>query len=100
MNGRAGKPLDWTGTARREYLAQLGWIAAENPLAAELVRQRIEHSLDLIRLQPGLGTPDQRQRRRHSVPRTPFTLYYRETAHSIQILRILHHAQYSPNPLR
>ena len=100
MSGRAGKPLDWTRAARREYLAQLGWIAAENPFAAELVRQRIEHSLDLIRQQPALGTPDRRQRRRHPVPRTPFTLYYRETAHSIQILRILHHAQSSPNPLR
>lgn len=100
MSGRAGKPLDWTRAARREYLAQLGWIAAENPLAAELVRQRIEHSLDLIRLQPGLGTPDQRQRRRHSVPRTPFTVYYRETARSIQVLRILHHAQSTANRLR
>ena len=100
MSVRAGKPLDWTRTARREYLAQLGWIAAENPLAAELVRKRIEHSLDLIRQQPGIGTPDQRQRRRHSVPRTPFTLYYRETARSIQVLRILHHAQSSPYPLR
>lgn len=81
-------------------MAQLAWIAAESPIAAELVRQRIEHSLDLIRLQPGLGTPDQRQRRRHPVPRTPFTIYYRETVRSIQILRILHQAQYTAPPLR
>ena len=96
MNAHAGKPLDWTRTARREYLAQLGWIAAESPLAAELIRQRIEHTLSLIRQQPGIGTPDQRQRRRHAIPRTPFTVYYRETTHSIQILRILHQAQSPP----
>src|SRR5713101_2699473 len=71
---RAKKRLDWTQTARRQYLDHLGWIAARNPIAAENVQNRIEHSLELIQSDPAIGTPDKKKRRRHPVPHTPFTV--------------------------
>jgi plasmid stabilization system protein ParE len=70
---RAKKRLDWTQTARHQYLDQLAWIAERNPVAAHGVQRRIEHSLDLIQTDPALGTPDKKKRRRHPVPHTPFT---------------------------
>ena len=90
---RAKKRLDWTQTARHQYLDQLGWIAERNPVAAENVQSRIEHSLELIRSDPALGTPDKKKRRRHAVPHTPFTVYYRIKQSSIQVLRVLHQRQ-------
>ena len=90
---RAKKRLEWTRTAQRQYLEQIAWIAQQNPAAAQNVQRRIEHSLDLIQANPGIGTPDRKQRRRHPVPRTPFTLYYRVKRSSIHILRVLHQRQ-------
>ncbi len=90
---RAKKRLDWTQTARRQYLDHLGWIAARNPIAAENVQNRIEHSLELIQSDPAIGTPDKKKRRRHPVPHTPFTVYYRIKRSVVQVLRILHQRQ-------
>jgi plasmid stabilization system protein ParE len=90
---RAKRRLDWTQTARRQYLDQLAWIAERNPTAAQGVQRRIEHSLDLIQTDAALGTPDKKKRRRHPVPRTPFTIYYRIKRSSIQVLRVLHDRQ-------
>ena len=90
---RVKRRLDWTKTAQRQYLEQLAWIAERNAVAASAAQRRIEHSLELIQSHPGIGTPDKRKRRRHPVPRTPFTLYYRVKRSSIQILRVLHQRQ-------
>jgi plasmid stabilization system protein ParE len=90
---RAKRRLDWTQTARRQYLDQLAWIAERNLIAAQGVQRHIEHSLDLIQSDPAIGTPDKKKRRRHPVPRTPFTIYYRIKRSSIQVLRVLHQRQ-------
>lgn len=90
---RAKRRLDWTQIARRQYLGQLAWITERNPTAAQGLQRRVEHSLDLIQTDPALGTPDKEKRRRHPVPHTPFTIYYRIKRSGIQILRVLHHRQ-------
>jgi len=90
---RAKRRLDWTQTAQRQYLDHLGWIAERNLIAAQGIQRRIEHSLDLIQTDPAIGTPDKKKRRRHPVPRTPFTIYYRIKRSSIQILRVLRQRQ-------
>jgi plasmid stabilization system protein ParE len=92
----AVKPLDWTRTARRQYLAQLDWIAQYNLTAALSIQQKVEHSLQLVQEQPDLGTPDQKGRRRYPVPRTPLLFYYRVTPNRIHILRVMRQEQDYP----
>lgn len=94
------KPLDWTRTARRQYLAQLDWIARYNLTAALAVQRKVEHSLELLRSQPALGTPDAKGRRRYPVPRTPILFYYRIAPTAIHILRVMRQEQGYPFTLK
>jgi plasmid stabilization system protein ParE len=47
----------WSAQARRQLLASLSHIAEENPLAAELVFQRVEKSLRTLGEFPDMGSP-------------------------------------------
>jgi len=68
---RAKRRLDWTQTARRQYLDQLAWIAERNPTAAQGVQRRIEHSIDLIQTDAALDAGQEKaaapSRTAHSV---------------------------------
>ncbi len=80
-----------------------GYIAQDNPVAAEDVRQDILKTAEGLGHQPGLGI-----RPRFSVPRFTgirflpaqqypvYLLFYRELADEVEVLRVLHGARNLP----
>lgn len=89
----SGKQLKFSAKAAREYLEALEYIAQENPQNAALVQQRIEHSVALLLENPGMGTPATARTRKHPVPGTPYTLYYRETSDALIIGHVTHQSR-------
>lgn len=73
------------------------YIAADNPLAADRVLERIERLAESLRHHPLMGHRGRIPATREMpVPDTPFLLIYRVTAHAVRIGRVLHHARRFP----
>jgi plasmid stabilization system protein ParE len=88
MPAGPARRLKWAPRAVAAFEATLAHIAGEDPRTAELVVARVEHSLELLRRNPGLGTlTAARGVRRYPVPRTGHVLNYRVRADSIVVLR-------------
>lgn len=87
MHDAASKPLEWTPRAFHAYAATLARIAEEDPLTAQLVRERVERAVSLIQSQPGIGTPSLRRgERRYPVSNTGHVINYRVLRHAIRIV--------------
>lgn len=82
-------------------LAQLDYIAADNPTAAIELDQRIDQQIDRLADHPRMGRAGRvRGTREMIITRTPFIAIYRIKANRIEILRILHGAQQWPQPAK
>ena len=87
MPGGTSKPLDWAPHARAAYRETIARIAADDPAAADLVRERVERALESIATYPGLGTPGHRRNeRRFAVPKTGHVLHYRIVRGAVRIV--------------
>jgi toxin ParE1/3/4 len=89
--------IRWTDPAQTDFLEILGYIARDNPAAAERVGQRLLSAIDTLAAQPRLGRPGRVAGTRELViPRLPYLAVYRiiEATHSttsqVEILRVLH----------
>lgn len=81
------KPLEWSYRAWEAYGATLEFIADEDPLVCQQVKERVERALQRIAEFPGIGTPGTlRGTRRFAVPNTGHVISYRETRRAIVIL--------------
>lgn len=79
---------EWAPSARRAYLRSLEYIAADDVRTAQLVAERVAHSLELIETNPAIGTPVQGGRvRSYPVPRTGHGFNYIVMAGSIRVVR-------------
>ena len=82
-------------------LAQLDYIAADNPTAAIELDQRIDQQIDRLADHPRMGRAGRvRGTREMIITRTPFIAIYRIKANRIEILRIVHGAQQWPQPAK
>jgi toxin ParE1/3/4 len=94
--------IRWTDPAQTDFLEILGYIARDNPVAAERVGQRLLSAIDTLAAQPRLGRPG-RVARELVIPRLPYLAIYRiiEAMHSttsqVEILRLLHGARRWPS---
>jgi plasmid stabilization system protein ParE len=87
MAGGTSKPPRWSARASAALDSTLARIAAEDPSTAEAVLNRVERSISLICVQPGLGTlTAARGVRRHPVPGTGHIINYRLVRGEIRIL--------------
>lgn len=87
MLGGTSKPLDWAPHARAAYRETIARIAADDPTAADLVRERVDRALKNIAAYPGLGTPGHRRsERRFVVPKTGHVFHYRVSHGAIRIV--------------
>ena len=59
--GNPAKLLEWSPRAWVAYSATLAFIADEDPVAAKLVKDRVERALTQIAAFPGIGTPGTRR---------------------------------------
>jgi len=90
-------PIQWTQRARRQILAIIDVVLADNPAAAERVYDAIMDSVARLVMFPEMG-------RRGRVPGTrelviasqPYIVAYRIRGQTIHILAVLHGAQKWP----
>lgn len=85
-DARRAKPLEWSPRAWNAYSATLAFIAEDDPLAAQKVKERVERSLDPIAKYPSIGTPGVPSGvRRYPIPNTGHVINYRVTRQKIRI---------------
>jgi addiction module RelE/StbE family toxin len=93
----------WTDPAQTDYLEILGYIARNDPAAAERVGQQLLSAIDALTAQPRVGRPGRVAGTRELViPRLPYIAIYRivdvapAAASRIEVLRVLHGARQWP----
>ena len=82
---RSRMRVRWTDPAQTDFLEILGYIARDNPAAAERVGRRLLSAIDALAAQPRLGRPGRVAGTRELViPRLPYVAIYRivEAAHA------------------
>ena len=85
---RAAKQLEWLPSARAAYVETPEYVARGDAITAELIAQRVEKSLSLIRSMPGIGTPTARPGvRRYPIPSTGHVIDYRVLRERIRVQR-------------
>jgi plasmid stabilization system protein ParE len=86
MPASAVRRLEWAPRALQAYIDSLAHITNEDPRTAELVRERVEHALDLILEHPGIGVPIARRgERRYPIANTGHVIVYRVTAVAVRV---------------
>ncbi len=100
LRGRStghGPEARYTRAALRDIQAIRGYIATENPTAAERVRLSILKTIQILTEFPFLGRPGRRKgTREKTVPRLPYLVLYRIGEDELVILRVYHGAQQPP----
>ena len=83
--------IRWTNKALDNLDAAVEYIAADNPMAAKKVAQKIWDSVQLLKAQPGLGRPGRvTGTREFVISGQPYIVPYLEKDGTIIILRIMH----------
>lgn len=89
--------LAWTPSAARDLGEFLGFVAADDPEAADRLAARLREAARRLLSFPGLGRPGRvHDTRELVVPGTPVILAYRVHADQVEILRVLHAKQQWP----
>ena len=87
-------PIRRLPNAQRAAEKSLNHIAAQDPNASALVYKRLLSALDVISLQPAIGTPThQKNIKRFLIPKTGHTIEYRPTTSEIVITRWIRQAR-------
>jgi plasmid stabilization system protein ParE len=78
----------WSVQARNQYVATLTYIAKEDALSADMVRQRVEKLLKLLYNSPAMGVSAPTAGvRTYAVPKTGHSFDYRLVRDEIRIQR-------------
>jgi plasmid stabilization system protein ParE len=92
--------INWSTSAQKAFLNTLARIKNEDAGAARLVLQRVEKSLVLLAIQPGLGTFTAMSGvRRYAIPQTGHTINYRFVHDELRILRWYKQRQHQKSAL-
>lgn len=85
---QAKRTVRWSAAAQRALDQTMAHINAQDHSTALLVLHRVSKAIDLLRIQPDIGTPTyQPALRRYPVPNTGHTIEYRVTASDIVVVR-------------
>ncbi len=83
--------IRWTDKALDNLDAAVKYIAADNPAAAGKVAQKIWDSVQILKMQPGLGRPGRVvDTRELIISGLPYIVPYLEKDGTTVILRIIH----------
>ena len=88
--------LSWRETARADLLAIVGYIAEDNPDAAQELKDEIERRVFELSRFPQMYKPGRVAGTREMVVRPNFIVVYAEDAAGVSILRVLHAARQWP----
>jgi len=92
--------VKWLRKALKNLDQELEHIAGDNPLAARLVAQRIEHAVKLLAENPGMGHPGRVPGTHElAIPKTRYIIPYRvrPRLQRIEILRVFHASRKPPD---
>jgi len=86
--------LDITDQAEQHILAATAWWSQHRRAAPGAVLEDLDHTLELLRVQPELGARASKARlagvRRVTLPRIRYVLYYRVIGDVLQVLALWH----------
>jgi plasmid stabilization system protein ParE len=86
MPASAVRRIEWAPRALHAFLNSLAHVADQDPRTADLVRERVEHALDLILEHPGIGVPTARRgERRYPIANTGHVIVYRVTPVAVRV---------------
>jgi len=89
--------IEWSRPALNDLISAGEYIAKDNPGAAKRMADRVQEAVENLIDNPSIGKPGRLERTREFVVTgTPFIVVYWLKEGTIQILRILHHAQKWP----
>lgn len=89
--------LKWLRTALRNLDEEAGFIAADDPKAAQLVVQRIMNAVAVLSEQPGIGRPGRVPGTRELVvAKTRYLIPYRVRGNVVEVLRVFHPSRQVP----
>ncbi len=89
--------VKWLRKALRNLDEEARYIASDNAAAAQLVVQRVMHTVDLLAAQPALGRPGRVPGTRELlVPKTRYIVPYRVQGDVVEILRVFHSSRRLP----
>ncbi len=89
-------------TARRDVNEHTAYLDDREPAAAERFLAELEAVFDRLTTFPSFGqlwpttNPAQADLRRAFLPTLPFSIFYRATTATIEVVRVLHHARDFP----
>lgn len=94
--GSGVRVLEWRETARQDLLAIVGYIADDNPGAAQLLKDDIEAGAARLLEYPQLYKAGRVPGTREMIVRANYIVVYAENEQTISILRVLHAARQWP----
>lgn len=83
----------WRGRARRQYDAQIDYIAQDSPKNAENMHRRVETALNLIRSNPRLTPVSMRISGCRQLRIGKLLLFYKVYEEHVEIVSVKHGAQ-------
>jgi toxin ParE1/3/4 len=89
--------LRWLRQALRNLDDEAAYIAADDPIAAQMVVERVLRAVATLPEQPGAGRPGRVAGTRELIdPRTRYIAPYRVRGETIEILRVFHTSRRLP----
>ena len=82
--------LKWRARARNEFHALITYIAADNPDAAQELRDEIMVKVGLLPHRPRMYRSGRLPGTREMVVRSNYIVVYTETSETVTVLRVLH----------
>ena len=85
--------LEWRQSAREDLLEIVGYIADDNPAAAQELKDEIEAKASTLTRRPQMYKAGRVAGTREMVVRSNYVVVYAEDADMVSILRVLHAAR-------
>jgi plasmid stabilization system protein ParE len=92
-----------TADAQAQISAAVEWWAKNRPAAPDAIREELDRILDLLRVQPAIGTMARRPTlsgvRRVTLSRIRYYVYYRVADDALQVLAFRHTSRGGEPPM-
>jgi len=87
----------WLRTALRNLDEEAAYIAAEDPVAARAVVERVLNAVETLADHPAIGRPGRVPGTRElAVPKTRYIVPYRVRGETVEVLRVFHTSRRLP----
>jgi len=88
----------WSTPARLDFRRHTRYIVADSPAAARQISARVREAVKALATHPLMGRPGRvLDTRELVVPHTPFTIAYRVSSETVEIVGVLHQARQWPD---